>query len=210
MSLPVIASEIDAGDEVLAGRLLERAFVHVELTEHALPGGRAVTRKAVLAVHASAAVLTRLRGALVDVDRAIRPGEAWRALALRHIAEFATGRAVQTGTGCARIVDILALGSGKAVRTRASVLVGLGVLARAAVLARLVGAADVEILIAQYAAPICVADALPARAVAIAVLAARIHHALVAQFTLPTVATLAFAADVAVTVHRVAALLADS
>lgn len=207
---PVIAGEVNAGDEVLAGRLLERALVHVELAEHALPGGRAVAREAVPAVHASAAVLARLRGALVDVGRAIRPGKTRRALALRDLAEFAAGRTVQTGVGCARIVDVLAVGPGKPIRTRALVLVGRGVLARAAVLARLAGAADVEVLIAQYAAPVRVADALPARAVAVAVLAAGIHHALVAQFAVPSVATLALAADVAVTVHGVATLLADS
>lgn len=41
-------------------------------------------------------------------------------------------------------------------------------------------------LIAEDAAPIGVADALPRRAVAVAVLAARMHHALVAVFAFPT------------------------
>jgi len=68
---PVIAGEINASDEVLAGRLLERALVHVELAEHALPSGWTVTDEAIPAVHANAAVLARLRGALVDVGCAI-------------------------------------------------------------------------------------------------------------------------------------------
>lgn len=208
-SAPVVAGQIDAGERVLAGRFLERALVHVELTEDALPGGRAVTREAVLAVDADAAVLARLRGALVDVGRAVRPGETRGALAMRGLAELVAGRAVQAGAGRARIVDLLAGGPGEAVRARATVLIGRGVLARAAVLARLVGAAVVEVLVAQYTAPVGVADALPAGAVAVAVLAAWIRHALVAQLAAPAVPTLALAADVAVTVHGVAALLAD-
>lgn len=120
-----------------------------------------------------------------------------------------TGRPVQARARRARIVDLLAVGPGEALPARAQVVIRRGVEARAAVLARLVGAAVVEVLVAQYAAPIGVADALPARAVAVAVLAARIGHALVAQVAAPTVPTLALEADLAVTVHGVAALLAD-
>lgn len=83
---PVVASQIDAREGILAGRLLERALVHVELAEHTLPSGRAVAREAVLAVHARTAVLARLRGALVDVGRAVRPGEARGTLAVRGLA----------------------------------------------------------------------------------------------------------------------------
>lgn len=208
--LPIVAGQIDTGEEVLAGRLLERALIHIKLAEHALPGGRTVTDEAVLAVYTCSAVLARLRSALVDVGCAKWSSEARGALALRGLAEFATGRTVQTWVGRARIVDLLAGGTGEAFRARAPVLIGRGVFARAAVLARLVGAAVVEILVAQYSAPVRVADALPARAIAIAVLAAGIRHALVAQFAAPTVSTLAFAADVAVAVHGVTALLAHS
>lgn len=42
-------------------------------------------------------------------------------------------------------------------------------------------------LLAKDAAPIRLANALPRRAVAVAVLAARIRHALVAKFTFPAV-----------------------
>lgn len=129
---------------------------------------------------------------------------------MRGLAEFTTGRTVQTRIGRARIVDLLAGGTGEALRARAPILIGRGVFARAAVLARLVGAAVVEILVAQYSAPVRVADALPARAIAIAMLAAGIRHALVAQFAAPTVPTLALAADVAVAMHGVTALLAHS
>lgn len=118
------------------------------------------------------------------------------------------GRAVQARAGRARIVDLLAGRPGEALRARASVLIGRGVLARAPILARLVGAAVVEILVAQYPAPVRVADALPARAVAVAVLAAGIRHALVAELAAPAVPTLTLAADVAVTVHGMTALLA--
>lgn len=150
-----------------------------------------------------------MRGALVDVGGAVGPGESRGAFAARALAQLVTGRAVQAGAGGARIVDLLASGPGKAVRTRATVLIGRGVLASTAVLARLVGAAVVEVLVAQNAAPVGVADALPTRTVAVAVLAAGIRHALIAQFASPTMSTLALAAEVAVTMHRVAALLAD-
>lgn len=129
---------------------------------------------------------------------------------MHGLAALVTGRSVQTGVGRARIVDLLAIGPGETIPARATILIGRGVLARAAVLARLVGTAVVEVLVAQYAAPVGVADALPARAVAVAVLAAGIRHALVAQFAAPAVPTLTLAADVAVTVHGVAAFLADS
>lgn len=71
------------------------------------------------------------------------------------------------------------------------------------------GAAVVEVLVAEDTAPVCIADALPAGAVAVAVLASWIRGALVAEFTTPAVSTLALAADVAVTVDGVAALFAD-
>lgn len=69
-------------------------------------------------------------------------------------------------------------------------------------------AAVVEILVAQYSTPIRIADALPARAVAVAVLATGIGHTLIAQLTAPAMPTLALAADVAVAMHGMAALLA--
>lgn len=174
-----------------------------------MPGGRAVAHEAVLAVHAGAVVLAGLRGALVDVDRAVLPGEARGAHALRRLAVFVTGRSVQAGVGRARVVDLFTRGSGEAVRTRAQVVVRRGVEARAAVLARLVGTAVVEVLVAEDTAPVGVADALPARAVAVAVLAARIGRALVAQVAAPAVSALALVAVLAEAVHRVAALLAD-
>lgn len=68
--LPVIAGQVDTGEEILTGRLLERALIHIELAEHALPGGRTVADEAVVAVYACTAVLARLRSALVDVGRA--------------------------------------------------------------------------------------------------------------------------------------------
>lgn len=128
---------------------------------------------------------------------------------MRGLAELVAGRAVQARAGRARIVDLLASGPGKAVRARATILIWRGVLARAAVLTRFVGAAIVEVLVAQYAAPIGIADALPARTVAVAVLATGIRHALIAELAAPAVSTLTLAADVAVTVHGVAAFFAD-
>jgi len=121
-----------------------------------------------------------------------------------------TFRSVQAGVGSARIVDLLASGPGEAIRAPAMVLIRRGILARAAVLTRLVGAAVVEVLVAQYAAPVGVADALPARAIAIAVLAAGIRQALIAQLAMPAGSTLTLAAEVAVTVHGVTAFLTDS
>ena len=56
-----------AGDRVLAGRLLERALVDVELARGALPGSRTMTGEPVPPVHACPAVQTRLRRALVNV-----------------------------------------------------------------------------------------------------------------------------------------------
>lgn len=129
---------------------------------------------------------------------------------MRGLAELATGRPVQTGVGRARIVDLLASGPGEAVRARTQVMIWRGVETRAAVLAWLMGAAVVEVLITEYAAPVGVADALPARAVAITVLATWIGRALVAHLAAPTVPALALEADLAVTVDRVAAVLTDS
>lgn len=175
-----------------------------------MPGRWAVTHETVLAVHAGAVVLTRLRGALVDVGRAVQPGETCSAHTLRRLPVLMAGRSVQTGVGRARVVDLLAGRPGEAVRTRAQIVIRRGVETRTAVLARLVGAAVVEVLVAEYAAPVGVADTLPARAVAVAMLAARIGRALVAQVAAPAVSALALVADLAVAVDRVAALLADS
>ena len=121
-----------------------------------------------------------------------------------------TGGAVEAGLRSARIVDLLARWPGESVWTGAAVLIGCGVLAGTAVLARLVGAAVVEVLIAQNATPVGVADTLPTGAVAVAVLAARIGGALVAQFTPPAGPALALARHVAVAVNGMAALLAHS
>lgn len=128
---------------------------------------------------------------------------------MRDLADLAAGRSVQAWVRRARIVDLLAVGPGEALPAGAQVVIRLGVDAGAAVLARLVGAAVIEILIAEYAAPVGVADALPARAVAVAVLAARVRRALVAQLAAPTVPAFALEAELAVTVHGMAALLAD-
>lgn len=70
-------------------------------------------------------------------------------------------------------------------------------------------AAVVEILVAEDAAPIGVADALPTRAVAVAVFAAWIGGALVAELAPPAVTAFALTAHVAVTVDRMTAFLAD-
>lgn len=113
------------------------------------------------------------------------------------------------GARGAGVVDLLAGRPGESVGAGAPVLVGRGVLAGAAVLAGLVGAAVVEVLVAEDAAPVGVADALPARAVAVAVLAARVRGALVAEIAAPAMTALALAGDVAVAVDRVATLLAD-
>lgn len=136
------------------------------------------------------------------------PGEARRAVAHRRLADLAACRAVRARVRGARVVDLLARRPRESLGAGAIELVGRGVLAGTAVLARLVGAAIVEVLVAQDATPVRVADALPARAVAVAVLAPGVRCTLVAQVTLPTVAALALAAHVAVAVQRVAALLA--
>jgi len=132
------------------------------LAEHALPGGRAVTHEAVPAIHADAAILAGLRGTLVDVGGAIGPGETRGALAVRGFSQFETGRPVQARVRRAWIVHLLAGRPGETLRTRAAVLIGRRVLARATILARLVGAAVVEVLVAEDATPVGVADALPA------------------------------------------------
>lgn len=70
-------------------------------------------------------------------------------------------------------------------------------------------AAIVEVLVAKDTAPIRVADALPTGTVAVSVFATGIRGALVAEFTAPTMSTLALAAYVAMPMDRVATLLAD-
>lgn len=150
-----------------------------------------------------------MRGALVDVGRAVRPGETGRALAVSALTEFSAGRTVQAWIRGARVVDLLAGRPGESLGAGALVLIRCRVLARAPVLTGLVSAAIVEVLVAEDASPVRVADALPARTVAVAVLATRVGGALVAELTAPTVPALALAADVAVAVDRVAALFAD-
>lgn len=83
------------------------------------------------------------------------------------------------------------------------------ILTRATVLTGFVGAAVVEILVAEDTTPVRVADTLPAGTVAVSVFAAGVRGALVAEFTAPSVSTLALAAHVAVTVHWVATLFAN-
>ena len=125
------------------------------------------------------------------------------------LSQFSAGRSVHAGVRGAGIVDFLAGRSGESLGAGALVLIGRCILARATVLAGLVRAAIVEILVAEDTTPVRVADTLPAGAVAVSVLAAGIRGALVAQFTAPSVSTLALAAHVAVAVHWVAALLAN-
>lgn len=208
--LRVVPGVVVTRDGVLAGRFGEGALVDVELAGTALPGRWAVAGEAIPAVDADAAVEAGLGGALVDVGSAEEAGEALGTVAERRLALLGAARAVEAGIGCARVVDLLAGRPGEALGAGAAVLVGRGVLAGATVLARLVGAAVVEVLVAEDAAPVGVADALPARAVTVAVLAARIGGALVAEIAAPAVPALALARDVAVAVHRVTALLAHS
>jgi len=61
--LLIITGQVATSEGVLARRLFERALVHVELAEHALPGGWTVANEAVLAVYADTAILARLRTA---------------------------------------------------------------------------------------------------------------------------------------------------
>jgi hypothetical protein len=207
-NLRVVPGVVVARDGVLAGRLLEGAFVDVELAGGALPGGWAVAAELVPAVDAEAAVEAGLGGALVDVGGAVRAGEALGAVAYSALADLGAARPVEAGVGRAGVVDLLAGRAGEALRAGAAVLIRGRVLAGAAVLTGLVGPAVVEVLVAEDATPVRVADALPARAVAVAVLAARVGCALVAELTPPAVTALALPGDVAVAVHRVAALLA--
>lgn len=179
------------------------------MTEGALPGVRALALIGVVPVDAGPAVLTGLRGALVNVRGAIGPGESWCALANGILVDLPTSGTVEAGIRGAGVVHLLAGRAGEALGTGATILVRSGVLAGAAVLAWLVGAAVVQVLVAQYSTPVGVAYALPARAVAVAVLAARIGRALVAQLAAPAVTTLALAADVTVAVDRMTTLLAD-
>lgn len=197
-----------ASQGVLARRLGQGALVDVELTGGALPGRRTVAGEAVPAIDADSAVETGLGGALVDVGGAKGPGEALGAVAHRSLADLGAGGAVEARRRGAGVVDLLAGRSRESLGTGALVLVRGRVLAGTAVLAGLVGAAVVEVLVAQYSAPVGVAYALPGRSVAVAVLAARVRSALVAQLAAPAVTTLALARDVAVSVHRVTAFLA--
>lgn len=178
------------------------------MAKHTLPGRWTIAHKFVLPVDAGAAILARLGGALVYIRRAVRARESRGALAMRALTEFPAGRSVGARVGGAGVVHLLAGRSRESLGTGAFVLVWRRVLARPTVLTGFVSAAIIEVLVAEDAAPIRVADTLPTGTVAISVLAARVGGALVAEFTAPTVSTFAFAAHVAVTVNGMATLLA--
>lgn len=204
----VITGKIHTGQRILAGGFLEGALIHVELAKHSLPGRWTIAHKLVLPVDAGAPILARLGGALVYVRRAVRARESRGALAVRALTELPARRSVGARVGGARVVHLLAGRSRESLGAGAFVLVRRRVLARPTVLTGFVSAAIIEVLVAEDAAPIRVADTLPTGTVAISVLAARIGGALVAEFTAPTVSTFAFPTDVAVTVNGVATLLA--
>lgn len=153
--------------------------------------------------------MARLGRAFVDVRGAVRPGESSSAFAMSALPQFSAGRSIDARIRGAGIVDFLASRPGESLGAGALVLIGRCILTRAAVLTGLVRAAIVEILVAEDTTPVRVADTLPAGTVAVSVLAAGIRGALVAQFTAPSVSTLALAAHVAVAVHWVATLLAN-
>ena len=98
---------------------------------------------------------------------------------------YRTGSTVETRNNGAVVFDQLAIGAGVLGRAGARVRSLAGVETSAAVFARLVIGAVIEILIAEEAAPSFVAVALP-RLLARSVKATRIANALVALFALPT------------------------
>jgi hypothetical protein len=110
------------------------------------PAGRAGAGEAAQAVGADGGVLARRTGAVVLVDVAARAGPT-RLAGARVAGRGARQRArtVRARLRRARVVNALAVHARESFRARAQVLVGRRVLARAAMLARLVSAAVVEI-----------------------------------------------------------------
>lgn len=110
------------------------------------PAGRALADEGVEAVAAGGAVAAGRAGAVVHVLVAQRAGPAALAGA-REAARRGRERAlaVHAGLRRARVVHALAVRAREALRAPAQVLVRRGVLTRAAVLARLVRAAVVQI-----------------------------------------------------------------
>ena len=98
---------------------------------------------------------------------------------------YVASAAVEARDDGAVVLDEFAIGAGKLAGAGASVRSLAGVEASAAVLARLVVGAVVEVLVAEQAAPALVAVALP-RLLAGTVIAARVPDALVAQLSLPS------------------------
>lgn len=96
------------------------------------------------------------------------------------LSQFSAGRSIDTWVGGAGIVDFFASRSGESLGAGALVLIRRCILTGAAVLTGLVRAAVVEILVAEDATPVRVADTLPAGTVAVSVFAAGIRGALVA------------------------------
>lgn len=80
---------------------------------------------------------------LTNIARGAHPARA--AFATERAAVFAAGAAVLAGRRGARIVHHLAVGAREAVRTPAQIVVGGRVLAGAAIHARLMGAAIVQV-----------------------------------------------------------------
>lgn len=135
---------------VVAGRTApRRARRVVELTflaGGAGPAGRAVAREGGEAVAAAGAVAAGCAGAVVQVAVAQRAAPAALADAAEAgAAALERARAVGARLRRARVVDVLAVVPGEALGAAAAVLVGCRVLARAAVLARLVRAAVVQV-----------------------------------------------------------------
>ena len=77
----VVACVVVAGHVVFAGWLRKYALVNVELARGSLPGWWTKAAVVVDAIDAGTSVEARLRGALVDVGGAQRPGESLGAVA---------------------------------------------------------------------------------------------------------------------------------
>lgn len=80
---------------------------------------------------------------LTDIACGSRP--SWGALATKRSSRFHASTAVKTRSRGAGVVHHLAVGAGETLRTRAQVVVGSGVLARAPVHAGFVSTAIIQI-----------------------------------------------------------------
>lgn len=186
----ISTNQIFAKESVLTA-ISPRTLICIYLAGLSLPLWRAHTLEAVLQVDTGSTLSTRAGGTLMQIVGTGRTRPARRTPALEPRENLVARPAVGARVGNAGVLGYLT-GLARVSRwTGAAVLVWFGVHAGSSVDARMVATAVVQIFIAQQAAPVPLAVALP-RYVAGPVNAAGVKPTLITELALPAVATRAF------------------